>query len=365
MKKLFITTIFALTAILGSCQSSSELTLEQKAAKMLIIGFKGTTVGDELRYNIVEKGVSGVIFFEHNITPVEQGKNSLTILQNTIKDIQALSDQKLFIAIDQEGGKVNRLKSKYGFKEMASHKDVAAKNDLEYAQNMASTIATEVKRGGFNLNFAPCVDVDVNPKSPAIGNFGRSFSPDENVVAQYAEIYVDAHHKADVLTSLKHFPGHGSAAVDSHLGLTDITNTWSERELTPYRKLIEGGRCDMVMISHLFNEKIDSKYPATLSRTTIDSLLRGELGWDGVIITDDMQMKAITDNYGFEESIQLAVAAGVDLFIVSSFALSKDGDMTLRAINAIVEGVESGRITIEQIDKSIERIENLRGKLVF
>lgn len=366
MKRYIISAIllaFASTTV--SAQAIEDLTLRQKAAKMLIVGFRGVTVDDNptVRENVVNRGVSGVIFFEHNITPVEQGKNSLAILQKTTADIQALTPEKLFIAVDQEGGRVNRLKSKYGFKEMVSHKDVGAKDDPTYTKEMGATIASEVKRAGFNVNFAPDVDVDINPTCPIVGKFGRSFSSDENKVIEHAGIYIEEHHNQGILTSLKHFPGHGSSKADSHLGLTDITDTWQERELTPFRELILEGKCDMLMVSHLFNAKFDPKYPATLSLSTIDSLARKELNWDGVIISDDMHMKAITDNYGFEESIALAAAAGVDLFILSSYSVGGENDMALRAINAIVEAVESGKITIEQIDRSVERIEELRKLL--
>ncbi|MFI3315150.1 MAG: glycoside hydrolase family 3 N-terminal domain-containing protein [Rikenellaceae bacterium] len=341
------------------------LTLQEKAAKMLIVGFKGTNMQNSpiLKKNVVERGVSGIIFFECNITPVSEGKDSKAIVTNFAKEIQALTPRHLFIAIDQEGGRVNRLKTKYGFEEMVSHQTLGDADDLAYTQSVAATIASEVSGAGFNLNFAPSVDVNVNPSCPVIGAIGRSFSADENKVIDHSIVYIQEHHKKGVLTSLKHFPGHGSSQVDSHLGFTDVTDTWQEREMTPFVELMDKGLCDMVMVSHVFNSRFDSQHPASLSKSTIDSLLRKELGWNGVVISDDMQMKAITNKYGFEESIQRGVEAGLDMFIVATFDQTPETDMTQRAIDAIVDGVKSGRFSEERIDESLERIERLRLQL--
>lgn len=362
MKKILILLIICVSTL----QSHSQvLTTAKKAAKMLIVGVKGTTLSptNPLVKDVKERGVSGVIFFEHNITPIDQKKDSRAIFKKLVADIQALTPQKLFLSIDQEGGRVNRLKSKYGFAEMPSQKSVGIINDQAHTAKIGALIANEVKSVGLNLNFSPSVDVEIDPLCPIIGKYERSFSADQNQVIAHSKTYIKEHHKAGILTSLKHFPGHGSSKVDSHVGFTDITDTWQERELGPYKALIESGLCDMVMVSHLFNSKIDSKYPATISKPTIDSLLRKTMNWDGVVVTDDMQMKALTDNYGFEEAVVLGIKAGIDLFIVSTSAAGKSDDITLRAINAIVKAVKSGEITEERLNESVKRIENLRKKL--
>ncbi|MFI3258901.1 MAG: glycoside hydrolase family 3 N-terminal domain-containing protein [Rikenellaceae bacterium] len=342
-----------------SCNASPKsLSIEEKAAKLLIVGVIGNelTEGNPVIRDVKERGVSGVILFENNIA-AEQSREKM---QSFIAQMQALSPTPLFVAIDQEGGKVNRMKSKYGFEEMPSQAEVGASEGVEYALQTAQTIASEVASVGINLNFSPVLDLNINKTSPAIGAIGRSFSEDEMRVSELAKVYIEEHHKRNVATSLKHFPGHGSAKADSHLGLTDITNTWQRRELTPYRELIKEELCDMIMVSHLFNTSIDPDYPATLSRPTIEGLLRGELGWDGVVVSDDMQMRAITDNYGFEEAISLAINAGVDLFIISR--RDNNSDVAGAFIEAVTNAVKAGIITEEQLDSSIKRIEALRKK---
>ncbi len=359
MKRIF-TTILSLTISLSAI-AQSPTPLEKQAAKLLMIGVKGTTLNEKnpVIHDIVESGVSGVILFEHNIEPIESGVDSRSRLKEFVTDLKSLRKEPIFIAIDQEGGKVNRMKSKYGFKEMLSHKEVGATNGNTLAHTNGAIIASEVASVGINVNFAPCVDVDINPTCPVIGGVNRSFSADENRVAELASIYVAEHHKQGVLTSVKHFPGHGSSIMDSHHGFTDITKSWQQKELVPYRQLIESGLCDMVMVSHLYNSKFDDKYPATLSKPTIDSLLRGVLGWQGVVVSDDMQMKAITDHYGFEQGVLLALNAGVDLFIISSNIREEDFSITDRFIKTIVDGVKSGEIDRKTVDRAAARVEKL------
>ncbi|MFI3330685.1 MAG: beta-N-acetylhexosaminidase [Rikenellaceae bacterium] len=351
MKK-YILIIFALTLSLNSwCE-----TLEKQAAKLLIVGMKGTSLNDDnpVICDVAERGVSGVIFFEHNIESKEKFKA-------LISDLQALREDKILMCIDQEGGRVNRMKEKYGFPTMLSAESVSHSDTL--ARENAQTIASELKQIGINLNFAPCLDVNINPQSPAIGAMGRSFSNDENIVSQLAEIYIKEHHKQGILTSLKHFPGHGSALKDSHLGFTDITLSWAERELEPYKYLIDKKLCDMVMVSHLFNEKFDKNHPATLSSAMIDSLLRKELGFKGVVISDDMQMKAITSHYTFEKAIIRALNAGVDLFIISSNIAETDYSVSERFINTIVSAVETGEISKKTLNKAVNRVEKLLNRI--
>lgn len=359
MKKIFLL-IISLTFSMNVM--AQTYTLQEKAAKMLIVGVDGTTVEENgtLVNDIKEFGVSGVIFFEKNISQTGDAK---AILQKFTSDLQSLTSYPLFISIDQEGGKVNRLKTKYGFSEMVSQQSVGDIDKNKYSREVASIIASEVASVGFNLNFAPCVDVNVNPNCPVIGKSARAFSSDEKKVSKLAQIYIKEHHKAGILTSIKHFPGHGNSLKDSHHGFTDITTTWERRELIPYRDIIDNSLCDMVMVSHLYNRNIDSIYPATLSEATINGLLRQELGWDGVVISDDMQMGAITKLYTFEKSIIQGVKAGVDLFIISGNLKNEKFNITRRFIMTIVNAVNRGELTEEQIDKSFERIEELRRKI--
>ncbi len=358
MRILFTT---LLTLLLASC-GAQRPSVEERAAKLLVVGVIGTELTEEnpIVRDIEERGVSGVILFENNIDPKGESRAKLT---KFVSDIQSRckDENPLLISVDQEGGLVNRLKSKYGFEEMPSQKMVSMARRADYPNVISSIIASEVASVGFNVNFSPCVDLDINPDSPAIGRVDRSFSDDERRVTALAKIYVEEHRKRGVLTSLKHFPGHGSAAVDSHLGLTDISATWEERELTPYRELIASGDCDMVMVSHLYNSNIDPDYPASLSSKAIDSLLRRELGWQGVVVSDDMQMKAITNEYGFAEAVVKGLNAGVDLFVFSRF--SNSNDIAGEFIDAIKRGVDSGKVSEKRLDEAVRRVTELRSRV--
>ncbi|MFI3324299.1 MAG: glycoside hydrolase family 3 N-terminal domain-containing protein [Rikenellaceae bacterium] len=350
MKLNFIAPLLLLFVVQG-CAPYKEPTVAEKAAKLLIVGIEGQRLTEEnpIIPSIADKGVAGVILFGSNVSSREQ-------VTTLISDLKALRREPLIVSIDQEGGFVNRLKTSSGFEPMASHRTAGSATDDEQLREIASTIASEVASIGVNLNFAPCVDVDINPSCPVIGHFARSFSPDEQRVAHCASIYVEEHRKADVRTALKHFPGHGSSLADSHFGLTDITATWQQRELAPYSTLIDLGLCDAVMVSHLYNSNIDADYPATLSRATINGILREQLGWQGVVVTDDMQMRAITDHYGFEHAVTLALNAGVDLFIVGGNIRREQYDVVDKFISIIEQGIASGKISMESLDAAYHRV---------
>lgn len=360
MRQLFTT---LLSLIIASTALSQEVDIAHKAAKLLILGVDGSSLS---QYNPIiediEGGISGIILFEKNLAKPESDPDPRATLAKFITDLKSKSDSDLWVAIDQEGGYVNRLKSKYGFESMPSQQSVGEAEGDDVAHKAAALIGKEVASVGIDINFAPSVDVNINPSSPAIGHNHRSFSADEKRVSQLASIYIDEYHKAGLITAIKHFPGHGSSLADSHLGLTDVTNTWSDKELTPFRDQIASGRCDMVMTSHIFNQKLDDEYPATLSKKIITGILREELGWNGVVISDDMQMKAIVDHYGFEEAVVLGINAGVDLFIIGGNIKVEEFSVRERFTKAVVDGVERGEITLEQIDSAIARIEQLKSR---
>jgi beta-N-acetylhexosaminidase len=194
-----------------------------------------------------------------------------------------------------------------------------------------------------------------------IGALGRSFSADPAVVTAQAHAFIAAHHAHGVTTTLKHFPGHGSSQADSHLGLVDVSATWQRSELDPYRTLIAAGIVDAVMTAHVFNTRLDPTYPATLSQATITGLLRDELGFDGVVITDDMNMQAITSQYGFEQAAVLAVQAGADLLAYGN-NLVYDPQVAQRAISALAAAVTRSELTKERIDGSYQRLLRLKAK---
>lgn len=339
-------------------QAAEPVTLEQKVARMLIIGFRGTEITDNMDVvkDIRDRGVGGIILFEHNITPVEKKLNSVERLKNMCAKIHELAPRPIIVSIDQEGGKVNRLKTKYGFVPSVTQEYLGTLDNEDSTRYYAKLMANQLRDLGFNVNFTPSVDVNVNPKCPVIGKFGRSFSSDPYTVVKHGRIVMDVHHRYGVKTAIKHFPGHGSSAVDSHLGFTDVTDTWQEDELIPFRDLLSDVSENMVMISHVFNRNMDDKYPATLSHNIITGILRERLGWDGVVITDDMHMKAISDHYTLKESLTLTINAGTDMIILSSNIPGNTSPVSTQAIEAIVSQVRSGDISEERIDESYRRI---------
>jgi beta-N-acetylhexosaminidase len=214
------------------------------------------------------------------------------------------------------------------------------------------------------MNFGPVVDLASNPKNPIIAKHGRAFSANEDSVIVFAKEFIKQHRKYGVLTSLKHFPGHGSSKDDTHLGIADVTNTWEERELKPYKSLIDSGYVDAVMTSHIVNRKLDKEgNPGTLSAAILDGILRKQLNFNGVIFTDDMQMHAITKHYGLEEAIKLAINGGVDIMTFSNNIQGSD-ERTVDKVHEIIKTlVNNGQIKHQRIDESYRRIMTLKGRL--
>lgn len=360
-------TIFTILFIIHSFSLFSQTndSLSYQAAQMLMIGFRGTDLSqnEHIISDVSVLGIGGVILFEYDLPSKSRPRNiaSLPQLQKLCNDLQQLSDNKLFIAIDQEGGKVNRLKVNYGFPTTVSAQYLGKTDNsdttLFYAESMAKTLSD----CGINLNFTPCIDLNINPNCPVIGKIERSFSDNPDKVVKHAAVFVATHRKYGILTCLKHFPGHGSSKNDSHDGFTDITHTWKNVELQPYKTMISNGICDAVMSSHVFNARLDTDYPGTLSHKIITGILRDSLKWNGCIFSDDMNMGAITKNFGFKESIALAINAGVDVLVFSNNS-SKEYDPLLaqKALNAILELVNEGIITEKRIKESYDRIIRLK-----
>jgi beta-N-acetylhexosaminidase len=204
--------------------------------------------------------------------------------------------------------------------------------------------------------------VNVNPQNPIIGSLGRSFSADPKEVTEHALAFIEGMHQNNIITALKHFPGHGSSLNDSHLGMVDVTNTYQEYELNPYKEIISRGLADTIMTAHIVNRNIDLNFPATLSAKFLQDLLRGQLGFEGVIISDDMQMGAIIKNYGFSEAIVRAVKAGCDLLIISNNVSFYDETAPYTAVDSIFKAVKAGEIEEERIVESYNRIRQLKQK---
>ena len=357
---LFVTPAFA-------DNSRQPDSLSIKIGQMLMIGFRGMDAkeGCAIAADIGERRIGGVVLFDYDVQSAKPVRNieSPEQLRRLTSELQMLSAIPLFIAIDQEGGHVCRLKPSRGFPPTVSAASLGKLDNADSTRQAVGSTAALLASLGVNMNLAPDVDVNVNPNNPVIGKLDRSFSADPAVVARQARLFVDAFHQHGIIAALKHFPGHGSSTTDTHKDFTDVTATWSRAELEPYRTLIRDGYDDPVMTAHVFNARLDSRYPATLSKATIDGVLREQLGFRGVVLSDDMQMKAIADRYGLEEAIRLAIDAGVDVLIFGN-NVSYDPDIASKATDIIRRLVEQGAITPERIDESYRRIMALKTRTI-
>ncbi|WP_429886149.1 glycoside hydrolase family 3 N-terminal domain-containing protein [Geoalkalibacter halelectricus] len=346
--------------------ASSSPSLEEKIGQMLMVGFRGTVVDKDhfVVRAISEKNLGGVILFDYDLDTRRSGRNiaSPEQLKDLVAALQQASASPLLVAVDQEGGQVARLKAHDGFVPTVSHRSLGKLDDLEATTRLSLELAQTLAESGVSLNLAPVVDLCANPDNPIIARYERCFSADADQVIAHARAFIAAHLQAGVLTALKHFPGHGSSAADSHLGFTDITQSWSEVELAPFRRLIAEGQVDTVMTAHVFNARLDDQHPATLSSAVISGLLRKELDFDGVIISDDMQMGAITRHYSLADAIRLAIEAGVDILVFGN-NLAYDEQIVERAIRIISELIDGGILCESRIQASYDRIQNLKKRI--
>ncbi len=334
--------------------------LSIKIGQMILIGMPAAAV-DPVVLEEVRQGKAGsIIYFEKNIPKT----NSFAEFKKMSWTYQQAAPIPLFISIDQEGGKVNRLKEKYGFPRSITARAMGKDKMLDSVRFYASSIAANLAGLGINVNFAPCVDLAVNPDNTVIVKPERAFSSNEDSVTTMAIEYIKQHRKVGVITAIKHFPGHGSSKEDTHFGVADVTNTWNERELKPYKVIIDSGYADAVMTSHIVNKTLDKNgLPGTLSKDILDGILRKKLGFNGVVFSDDMQMHAIAKNYGLEETIKLAINAGVDIMCFSNNISGSETRTVTKVHEIIRKFVESGEIPKARIDESFKRIMNLKYRL--
>jgi beta-N-acetylhexosaminidase len=358
---IFCTLFFS---IVGNA-ATKEPTLKQKIGQMLLIGFKGTELQptDSIVTALLAQRIGGVVLFDYdaqtktydrNIKNPQQLKHLTEQLQSYTKQAATSNHNTLY---------VNRLKEEYGFSKTLSAAELGRGSydqAREYAQQMAETL----QQAGVNIDFAPVLDVNVNPSNPIIGKKDRSFSADPNKVTNYAEIFAQAFHDHGIICVYKHFPGHGSSTGDTHLGLVDVTKTWQDSELNPYKELLaKPDGCPMVMTAHVVHYGLDSKgYPASLSAAITTDLLRKKLKFNGVVITDALQMKAIADNYGVPQAVRLAILAGADILIFDNQLAAKLQDPQ-EVIDIIYHDVMTGAIPRSRIDESYRRIMNLKKQL--
>ncbi len=357
------------TFILVSVMFSSlyaEVSLEKKIGQMLMVGFHGVSVtkNSQICKDIKKYNLGAVILFDYNPVNKNKAKNisSRGQLKKLTTELQACSsDGKLLIAVDQEGGKVQRLKNKYGFNGKFPKASDVAKMDQKQIRSTYLKMAKELKSVGINYNLAPVVDLDINMKNHVIHGLGRSYGKDPKIVAKYAGTFMDAMNDYGVITSLKHFPGHGSSVGDTHKGYVDVTKLWKEVELEPYKYLKD--RADTIMVAHVFNKNIDSKYPATLSSKTINGLLRNSIGYKGVVITDDLQMGAISKKYSLKSTLQLAINAGNDILLFGNQLDPRKVVSSKKLVETISKLIKEKRVKVRSINNSYNRVQKLKRKL--
>jgi beta-N-acetylhexosaminidase len=351
-------TSLALLAFVFRGSASSDELLRQKIGQMVIVGFDGTAMPESIRVDLTQRNLGGVIFLGRNCSSPVQ-------MRSLAAQIRTAAQIAPFVAVDEEGGFVARLNQSNGFESTYTAYQLGTVfNSPDSTTAQAARMAGWLSTSGFTTNFAPVVDVNVNPLSPAIGYYGRSFSNNPLTVALHAQRFVNEFHARGISTAFKHFPGHGSAATDSHLDLPDITATWADSELNPYRSLIAANLVDMIMVGHLYNAHIDSIYPTSLSHRTITRLLRDSLGYQGVVITDDLYaMKAITSRYGYGQAAVLSINAGADILLYVWNSLN--GSSLLRQlIDTIEANVHAGVIAEARINESYDRIQSLKKRFL-
>lgn len=361
--RLIASSIVAVCLSLANAGSVLSQSLETMAGQMILMGFQGASTSDAnfraVRDQVAAGRIGGVMFLRTNISSLSDVRAMNGALRAARPWLAPL------IALDQEGGQIRRLTAEVGFEEIASAEAIG-RTDPDTAFAIYGDLARRLAALGFNVNFGPVVDLNINPDNPIIARYERAFGVEAQAVAAFGTAFVEAHRQAGVLTALKHFPGHGSSTGDTHEGFVDVTDDWQDVELEPYRLMLAAGEVDMVMVAHIFHEDYAGngavQLPASLSPDWIEGVLRGQLGFDGVVISDDMQMGAVRAHFDLRETIVRAVMAGNDILLFSNTA---DFDPDLgNQIHAIL--VEEGRADpnfAARIAQSYERIARLKRQL--
>lgn len=338
-------------------------TLEQMAGQMIVVGFQGDDADDAdvvaLRAELAAGRLGGVMLLKVNVKSLDAVGAMNAAFRAAAPDVPP------FITLDQEGGAVERLTKDVGFREISNAASVAANNTPAQAEAIYATMAASIAALGFSVNFGPVADINLNPNNQIIAKFGRAFATDAATVAAYDEAFIEAHHAAGLLTALKHFPGHGSSTGDSHEGFVDITQTWQPSELEPYRTLIAADMVDMVMVGHLYHSDYSdagAQTPSSLSPQWITGVLRDELGYDGVVISDDLEMGAIRDHFTLEQTVTMGVRAGMDVLLFSNTAKYRPS-LNREILAILLAEAEADPAFAARIEESYARIVALKARI--
>ncbi len=325
---------------------ASKSDLKQKVGQLFIVGFDGYSVPSDFKDFVKEYHLGGTIYFKRNV----QSPAQIAELSNELQfGCRPSGCPPLFISIDHEGGKVNRLVKP--FTKFPGNDYLGDLGSPKIAFDFGTVLGKELKAVGININYAPVVDVNSNPNSPVIKN--RAFSSDPELCGKMGSAVCRGIQKMGVMAVAKHFPGHGDTKEDSHYLMARTEKTLEQLEaleLIPFKRVIRS-RVEAIMTAHIMNPNLDPDYPATMSKKTIDGLLRTEMRYNKLVISDDLEMKAIADHYGADEAAVLSIAAGCDLLIYRG-----DTGLPVNQIEAISKALESGEIPMDQLDKALARI---------
>lgn len=356
---IFLSILLSFSVLNAKEENKEEVELKKMIGRMLVIGFANSKVDENspIIKQINKYDLGGVILFDRFYSKDDKQKNIVSPKQllKLTSDLQKLSNKPILISVDQEGGKVSRLRSNYGFDYIPSAQKVSTKS-IEDAKKVYKKQSQMLHKAGINTNFGPVVDLAINPKNKVIVGLKRSYGSSPKEVNKYAKVFIDEQKKEGIVSVLKHFPGHGSSLGDSHKGFVDVTKTWSKKELEPYQTLIASNSVDMIMTAHVFNSKLDKKYPATLSKNVNTKLLREKMGYSGVIISDDLQMKAISKHYSVKQTVTLAINAGVDMLLFGNQLSANQADIL---VDTIYKEVKNGAVPLSRIKESNARIDTL------
>jgi beta-N-acetylhexosaminidase len=330
----------------------NSMTLDEKIGQMLMFGIEGNSVNRKTKGFIQSEHIGGVILTKSNIKSAKQ----LLQLTNQIKQTNAKNNKTpIFISTDEEGGLISRMPPE--IINLPDSKTIGDYHDPDLAYQVGAAIGERVKAFGFNITLAPVLDINSNPKNPIIGR--RSFGHGADVVTNMGLSELKGIQSQKVIPVIKHFPGHGDTDVDSHKGLPVIDHDvkrLNKLELIPFKKAIEAD-ADMVMVAHILIPKLDKKNPASLSKKVMTDILRNEMNFNGVVITDDLAMQAITKNGEIGKSAVKSVLAGADILLVNH-----DDENKREVLAAIKKAINDGRLTEARIDESVYRILMLKEK---
>lgn len=328
-----------------------RMSVDEKIGQLVMVGVDGYTVDEQVKEMIHQEYVGGFILFKKNVKDTQQ----LLQLLNDLKQENRGHKVPLFLAVDEEGGRVSRMPDE--FVDIPSSREIGKVNNPQFSYEVGRGIGGAIKALGFNLDFAPVLDINSNPKNPVIGD--RSFGADAELVRSLGVQTMKGLQSEQIIPVVKHFPGHGDTLTDSHVGLPRLDHDLDRlqsMELIPFQEAIERG-ADAVMIAHILLPKLDEKNPASFSKAIITDLLRNELHFDGVVFTDDFTMGAITENFDIGEAAVKSILAGSDVILVCH-----DYDKMKVVLGALKAAVAEGRIDEERIDQSLYRILQLKRK---